>query len=296
MAERRFHEFRIDENYLASFEDSVCRIEDILLPTYRSVVERRSLDGTPEQKAHLATLVAFQYLRTRSQRDRFLDMERKISEHLGRFGGSIEDIEGYEPLTDDALREQHIRFMRDSTENFAQVIGAKDLILLEAPKGRHFYLSDSPVTIHNSKPSDSLYGNMGLACEGIEIYMPLTSDLQLCAWCPSILEKMRRGNAESKRQLASAMLSPAMAGVVDSTLLMDQIKQLREFRERIEDMLDRVAKGIPLLATSENMDFQNALQIGQAREHLICQKADFELAKRFLSEHPRSSSRRIVIS
>ena len=54
MAERRFHEFSIDENYLASFEKSVCRVEDMLLPAYRNVVENRRIDGTPEQKALLA--------------------------------------------------------------------------------------------------------------------------------------------------------------------------------------------------------------------------------------------------
>ncbi len=296
MAERRFHEFNIDENYLASFEESVCRVEDMLLPAYRSVVENRRFNRTPEQKAHLAMLVAFQFLRTRSQRDQFVDMERQLTEHLKQNGDSIEDIEGYEPLTDDALREQHIRFMRDAAGDFAQIIGAKDFLLLEAPKGRHFYLSDNPVTIHNSQPSDGFYGNMGLACEGIEIYMPLTSDLQLCAWCPSLLGNMREGNAESKRQLATAILSPAMVHAADPTSLTEQLTQLREFRSTIEDTLNRASEGVALSASTENMDFQNALQVGQAREHLICQKADFGLAKRFMVEYPDSRGRRVSIS
>lgn len=296
MAERRFHEFNIDANYLASFEESVCRVEDMLLPAYRSVVESRRFDGTPEQKAHLSMLVAFQFLRTRSQRDQFVDMEHQLAEHLEQHGGSIEDIEGYETLTDDALREQHIRFMRDAAGDFAQIIGAKDFLLLEAPKGRRFYLSDNPVTIHNSQPSDGFYGNMGLACEGIEIYMPLTSDLQLCAWCPSLLGNMRERNAESNRQLATAMLSPTMVGVADPTLLMEQLKQLREYRATIEDTLKRAEEGVPLSANSDNMDFQNALQVGQAREHLICQKADFDLAKRFMAEYPNSKGRRASVS
>jgi len=296
MAERRFHEFSIDENYLASFEESVCRVEDMLLPAYRSVIENRRFDGIPEQKAHLAMLVAFQFLRTRSQRDQFAHMERQLADHLKERGGSIEDIEGYEPLTDDVLREQHIRFMRDAAGQFAQIIGAKDFLLLAAPKGRQFYLSDNPVTIHNSQPQDGFYGNMGLACEGIEIYMPLTSDLQLCAWCPSILGNMKAKNAESNRQLATVILSPAMVSVANPTLLQEQLEQLRKHRATIEDTLTRAAEGVPLSANSENMDFQNALQVGQAREHLICQKADFDLAKRFMVENPNSTGRRFSIS
>ena len=295
MAERRFHEFRIDENYLVSFEGSVCRVEEILLPAYKSVIENRCFDGTSEQKAHLALLIAFQFLRTRSQRELFVDMENKLSEHLGKHGESIEDIEGYQPLTDDALRGQHILFMRDALGDFAQIIGAKDFLLLEAPKGRRFYLSDNPVTIHNTQPGDGFYGNMGLACEGIEIYMPLTSDLQLCAWCPSLLNSMRERNAESKRSLATAVLSSKMVGVAHPNLLMEQLRQLQEYRATIEDTLNRAAKGVPLSASNETMDFQNSLQVEQAREHLICQIADFDLAKRFMAEYPASKSRRISI-
>lgn len=296
MAERRFHEFRIEDNYLASFEESVCRVEDMLLPAYRSVVENRRFDGTPEQKAHLAMLLAFQFLRTRSQRDQFVHMERQLSDHLRERGGSIEDIEGYEPLTDNVLRQQHIRFMRDAVDEFAQIIGAKDFLLIAAPKGRRFYLSDNPVTTHNSQPQDGFFGNMGLACEGIEIYMPLTSDLQLCAWCPSILGNLKAENSNFKRQLASVVLSPAMVNVENPALLQEQLEQIRKCRATIEKTLTLVAKGVPLSASSENMDFQNALQVGQAREHLICQKADFDLAKRFMAKNPNSKSHRISIS
>lgn len=296
MAERRFHEFNIDENYLASFEESVCRVEDMLLPAYRSVVENRRFDGTLEQKAHLAILVAFQFLRTRSQRDQFAHIDSQLAGHLEEHGASIEDVEGYEALTDDVLREQHIRFMRDAAGEFAEIIAAKDFVLIAASKGRRFYLSDNPVTIHNSQRQDGFFSNLGLACKGIEIYMPLTSDLQLCAWCPSILGDMREKNAESKRQLASVMLSPSNIRAADPTLLQQQLTQLQKYRDNIEKMLTRASEGVPMPASSENMDFQNSLQVGQAREHLICQKADFEIAKRFMAKNPGSKGRRVSIS
>jgi len=112
MAERRFYEFRIDENYLASFEKSVCRVEEVLLPAYRSVIENRRFDGTREQKEYLAMLLAFQFLRTRSQRDQFEDIERYLAKKCEAHGYSIADIEGYEPLTDDELTKRHINYLR----------------------------------------------------------------------------------------------------------------------------------------------------------------------------------------
>ena len=116
--------------------------------------------------------------------------------------------------------------------------------------------------------------------------MPLTFDLQLCAQCPSILGNIRERNAEINRQMAAAILSPAIVRAADPTLLTMKLEQSRECRAIIEDTLNRAAKGVPLSASSENMDFYNALQVGQAREHLICQKADFDLAKRVMAEYP----------
>ncbi|MDF3417383.1 DUF4238 domain-containing protein [Sulfitobacter sp. KE29] len=43
MAERRFHEFNIDERYYASFEESACRVEDAVLPAYEALVNRQRL-------------------------------------------------------------------------------------------------------------------------------------------------------------------------------------------------------------------------------------------------------------
>lgn len=74
MAERRFHDFQVSENYLASFEDSVGKIEDMVLPAYREVVKNKRLDVSPEQKASLSVFVAFQMLRTRAQRDQFKEV------------------------------------------------------------------------------------------------------------------------------------------------------------------------------------------------------------------------------
>jgi hypothetical protein len=39
-------------------------------------------------------------------------MEKQLAEHLAKTGDTLEQIEGYEPLTEDALTHQHIRFIR----------------------------------------------------------------------------------------------------------------------------------------------------------------------------------------
>lgn len=232
MAERRFYEFIVDENYLASFEESVCRVEEMLLPAYRDIVECGRFNGEPEQKAQLAILLAFQFMRTRSRRDQFLQMERQLTDQLEKRGISISDVSDFQPFTDDTLRSQHIRLMRDAVGKFAQIIATKDFLLVKALRGRSFYLSDNPVALHNSQMEEGLFGNLGLSRKGIEIYMPLTSKLMLCAWCPSILGEMRTKNAESNRQLAQIVLSPSISNTFNPELLTSQIKEVRAYMFR----------------------------------------------------------------
>lgn len=296
MSERRFHEFRIDDDYLASFEESICRVEDKLLPAYRAAVEQRRLDGSPEQKASLAVFAAFQMLRTRSQRDQFENIEEQLSKKLGETGNKLEEIEGYEPFTPDSLTHHHMRFIQEACGEFSQSIGDKDFLLMAAPEGRTFYLSDNPVTIHNSRPTDGFWGNMGLQCKGIEVYIPLSANLLLAAWCPTILAGIKERRAEQRRILASAVLSPSLARGRNNGELIDQLSGLKGLGDSAGELIEAFEAGTPVTLSKENMDFQNSLSVGQSREHIVCQKADFELARRFTREFGSEPGRQITVS
>jgi hypothetical protein len=72
-------------------------IENLLLPTYRAVLERGKLDGSPEEKAALLAFMAFQFTRTRAQRDLFDTMEAHLNDQLVKMGASIEDSKATNP-------------------------------------------------------------------------------------------------------------------------------------------------------------------------------------------------------
>lgn len=132
-------------------------------------------------------------------------------------------MDGLAPLTPEKLTHQHIEFMKSACGEFAQSIAAKDFLLMAAPHNRAFYLSDNPVNLHNSEPTDGFWGNMGLECTGIEIYVPLSSKLVLAAWCPSILAKIRARRAEQRLPLATTILSPALLRGGRNSELSDQL-------------------------------------------------------------------------
>ena len=283
MAERRFHEFRFDKEYLARFEEGVSRIEDMLLPTYRLVVERGALSNDPDERATLAVLIAFQMLRTRSYRDMYVRLEKELGEHLAESGHTLSDLAGYQPQTEDMLKAQQIKAITEQIGTFASAICEKDFVLLRAPKGRGFYLSDNPVALHNDAPRHPLFGNLGLAVRGIQIHLPLSAELMLCAWCPSILAELRAGLAKQRRLVSSTILSPKAMAQIDTDLLDKLIRDTNGHQTSAKRIFGCFDDGHPLSLEPINMDFYNTMQVHNAREFIVCQRGDFELARRFLA-------------
>ncbi len=144
MAERRFNDFAFDD-WIVSFETIATGIEQMVLPVYRRMIETRHLDGSPQERADLGFLVAFQFLRTKAARDRYQSLEESLKEKVESMGGRMEDIEGWEPQTEDIIKRQSLIALRESLPKFAHIIAQKESRLQDASPGRSFYLGDNPV-------------------------------------------------------------------------------------------------------------------------------------------------------
>ena len=111
-------------------------------------------------------------LRTRAQRDHFSQLEKLLGDKLAESGGKLEDLEGYEPLTDERLKVQHINLIRNSLPQMGEILAGKFMCLMQASEGRSFYLGDNPVSLHNGQPAHPFYGNLGLAVEASRFTCP----------------------------------------------------------------------------------------------------------------------------
>lgn len=285
MAERRFHDFQVSEEYVASFEDSAGRVEDALLPTYRRVIETRRLTHSAEEQAHLAMLVAFQFLRTRRQRDRFVEMDELLDAKLKSMGGKIEDIEGWTPLTEDKLKHRHTSFIVDSIREFTALIGDKHMMLLNVAPGRDFYISDNPVVLYNSEDFGP-YGNLGLGVRGIQIYLPLSHDLILACLCPSILNRAVEQLEKNLNEVRSLLFPLVMAGRITREEMRAKVATVAETGSRIRKWQQKYLDGVPDDTDDENTDFYNSLQMSQSRQFVISKHEDFALAERFMADNP----------
>ena len=288
MAETRFNEFAFDDNWIASFEPIACGAENLLLPHYRQVVAERKLSADPMQKAALAFLVAFQFLRTRAQRERWKDVEQMIVQKVEAMGGKMQDMKGWEdwrPNSEDDHKRDHLLSMRDSISEFTQIIASKDFLLAEATPDRLFYIPDTPVCLSNSLDHGP-YGNLGLSVRGIEIYLPLSNDLMLCAWCPSILEELRTAHAKGKDQRRSELLGLVSQGKILISQVKPIINQFEDMECNINNLIACADNGIPISSASDNMDFYNSLQVSWATRYVVCPSNQYGLAKKFNREKP----------
>lgn len=289
MAENRFNEFSFDDSWIASFEPVACGAEDILLPHYRQVLAERKLNHDPMQKAALAFLIAFQFLRTRAQRDRWKDVEQMIVQKVESMGGRMQDVKGWESwkISDcNDNKRDHLLSMRDNIAEFSAIVAQKDFIIAESKKGTKFYISDNPVVLRNSRNLGP-YGNIGLAVPGIEIYLPLSADLMLCAWCPSLLEGMRREHVDGKFLRRNEIVQNLRRGRITFPQIEPIRQKIQESESVMDEFFSSIDNGVPISSTVENMQFYNSLQVIWATRYVVCPNDTYEIARTVNNESPQ---------
>ncbi|RUV37509.1 DUF4238 domain-containing protein [Mesorhizobium sp. M7A.F.Ca.MR.148.00.0.0] len=288
MAERRFNDFTFDDEWMASFEPIACAAEHQIQPSYGKVLKDRRLDNSPEQKAALAMMLAFQLLRTKATRDQRRAIEEALVKKVEESGGRMQDVRGWEdwqPMTEDRLKREHLLSIQGSIGDCAQIIAAKEFVLAEAAPGRSFYLGDHPVCLANALDFGPR-GNLGLAVKGIQIYMPLASDLMFCAFCPSIIEELKEAHKQAKQARQVQAVARVMKGELSAAEMRQLMDSARTTERPAEELIAAPTEGRPISSNDDNMDYYNSLQTSYAYRYIVCQQADFALAKTFNSENP----------
>lgn len=227
-------------------------------------------------------------MRTKANRNNWQQLEELIVAKVAEGGGTMQDVQGWkdwQPATENSLKRDHLLSIRKSVGEFAQIIATKDFVLAAPADGRSFYLGDNPVCLNNMQKFGP-YGNIGLAVTGIEIYMPLASDLLLCAWCPSILSTLRSDHESAVRERRSEAVGQVMAGKMTAQQMKELMERFGATGRPAASLLSAVAEGRPVSSNEDNMDYYNSLQTSFASRYVVCQQADFGLAQRFCRENP----------
>jgi hypothetical protein len=161
--------------------------DDLAAPIIARIRERRSIAGLSlDGRILLAEFVILQFLRTRGYQEQTRSLWQSLAEAITQRNRDVRP-EWVEEPSPDELRRQYLRLIPQLTGDFLPHLLDKNLMLYRANPATPFHISDHPVAMDNTmNPSDGMRGTLGFGVTGIEIYMPISSELILAQMCPSI--------------------------------------------------------------------------------------------------------------
>jgi hypothetical protein len=222
-----------------------------------------------EDRYKLAVFVAVQRARTYGEQQRIQGYVQAITDRFGAMNASLnQSVEalGFSPERD--TRHLFIGQLLQQ-ELHIDLILEKDWYLCESTPDHTFYISDSPVVLHNDN-NFGPYGNLGLALKGIQIYLPLSSTVTLAMFCPSIREEKMREKREIQYRMAYAPHTIPRG--------YNPFSRIAAADVFIDHELIKVA-------ADQVMRF-NSLQVRFSEQYIFCEKDDFSLVRRMIADDP----------
>ena len=275
------------ESYLSGRESQAAPVIDRLIAAGRLDVL------TPEDRKTLYQFAALQMLRGTGHRAAFLAASESVDARFKEMG--LELAEEIIPTTLEVKLSGLASIAKD-LPTYEAHIATKDLVLFRAPRGSEFILGDNPVALNN-RPSTGFWGNLGLACEGIEIYLPISSHFSLGFWCPSHREKITAASSETRRTIGNLRAQATLSGRPLPQKMSAFLEQGDDTLARMAPVLAALELGHALDITRENVIHFNSLQVAHAERYLVSRDGDFSLPHEMISEHASyRTGRRFKIS
>jgi len=275
-SESRFYDFNIEGAEL-TIEPSLSKIEANAKPILKKILDEDSLKSiSREEKERLCSFLAIQFTRTRAFKEQFRALPEMLSEKLKELGQTPEQhksiAEFIRSPDENELKIQMIHMMKDAPSTFGPHFASKHWILITTDGKNPFIIGDNPLAMQNTN-NYSPYGNLGLAVQGIEIYLPLSPTRALAMWCPSITNQIEQAVSTLNE------LRGRLPYLIDGRI---------ENPDYLEDLWSALSSGRPLQYKHENVTNFNSLQVWFSERHVFSSSKDFELAEKMVTEHPSS--------
>lgn len=284
MGERRFNEFWVDDEVIATIEPWTGRIESHLAPIIERIRARKTLERTPEETMNLAFLMAFQFVRTKGMRLMPERINAQLRRHVKRMGFDPAKVDGLMNLDEEGLKKEHIRHQVQNLEKYVEIMAEKEFFLMTPPQGRSFYIGDHPVVLHNDEPRTVHKSHLGIGAAYIQIYLPLSSDVLLCAYDKAVLGQMMMASDEARnKEVAGYALSKLIAGEISATQMKQAIDAARDL-DPVAAMIEAIRAGQPIAVGSEQVQCYNSLQAFFAHRFVIDPDDSFAVAHDMIGE------------
>ncbi|MER9865132.1 DUF4238 domain-containing protein [Mesorhizobium sp. M0185] len=283
MGEADYNVVRLKGNFYLDFESKFTHVENLAKPVLESIIANETVSAlSPMDLATLCCFVVVQHLRSKSSRQsysgifqdvklRFPDLKTNdIPEHF-----SDEEYEKF------CLLKMNL----DKLDEIAGHLTTKKLILLKKCCAGELYISDNALVMHNYNDFGP-YGNIGLGVPGIEIYLPISSDLVLGFLCPTIIDGFHKERAKAEQKISEIQLKVFVDGALP---LQSGVSVILDAKERLEQAKMKIAMLVDSQYAPKSKDiliFLNALQIQWANRFIAARRKDFSFAHKVMKEKP----------
>jgi len=260
------------EGKTRSIEPALSELETETAHIMKSIRKTESIANlTEDQRYALSLFFSVQFFRTRYHADQVYEFACGFDQVVRRFGANPEDMPGYAPPDREGARLGMLESIGEA-HKFIPLFLSKSWLLAKTSSRRPLQISDNPLVLQNSLNRGGPLGNIGLAVKGIEIYLPLTPELVLGMFCPSIEIRFREG---SRTYAQISRLVPAIRERPDLDF------------SRIDKLLSALDGGSAVTLDADNVTNLNSLQVIFARRFVFSCTNDFSFAERMIRDHPK---------
>jgi len=275
MGEHRFNEWWADEDTIISVDPSIEAIEHQVVPLIDRLREQRRLNLSAEEHQDIAVLLGLQFTRAKAMRQMFVRFEDQLRRHVEKRGGRMEQVEGWEPLTEEKLKRDHIRQLVNSFPKYVEHMADKVFFLMTPPPGESLYLGDNPVVMANDVKSRP-FGNLGLNVPYIQLYIPIAHDLMLCAYSREVLGRAIKQSQEMHDELRRNAFDLMWKGAIGP----DGMKRiLAEMPRDVDEFIGAIRAGESVPMQAETVAGYNSLQAFYAVRYVVDRRGSFAVAR-----------------
>jgi hypothetical protein len=268
-SERAFYDLDIPDG-LATLEPALADLESKAGPIIDGIRKARSVAGLSEADAvTLALFAMVQHQRTVNFRAKVGQMNADMAAWLRKLGHDPNTVKGFKEFDDEELRAFSLFSVARAHELVPHLLDKAWLLFARSPS-KTFYIGDNPIAMQNHKDF-GFYGNIGLAVPGIEIYLPLSSDLTLAWYSASFVKELGEGLALAEK-LKIEMPS--------------ETARIDELSARPGRILAAMSTGDLVYCEGENVVNLNSLQVRYAERYVYSREGDFDLAREMVAKHP----------
>jgi len=287
MGERRYNEWWVDDETLLTIEPGVGKIEHHVFPLISRIRAQQKLELSTKEHGDIALLLAFQFVRAKKMREMILRMDNHLRNAIEKRGWKMDQVNGYESPTEDSVKRDHTRQQIRSLAKYTEIMADKVFFLAKAPPETSLYLGDNPVVMANDEDQRP-WGSIGIAAPFIQIYMPISSNLLLCAYSKEVLGQWMRKHDETMNETRRIAIANVMSGKLPVSMMKELLDRV-DASDGLNALRDNVRAGIPTMLEPDMVDRYNSLQAFYAVRWVVDSRGRFEVAKSTMPNRQRAA-------